>query len=61
MHWYVQLHSCDWHQPFLVPRTHLQGGIVYSNKVILLSSIHSKGLIICSLSHGLEPTLAIHK
>ncbi|KAG5528211.1 hypothetical protein RHGRI_028972 [Rhododendron griersonianum] len=38
----------------------LKGGIVYSNKVILLSSIHSKGLIIRSLSHGLEPTLAIH-
>ncbi|KAI8534655.1 hypothetical protein RHMOL_Rhmol10G0106900 [Rhododendron molle] len=38
----------------------LKGGIVYSNKV-LLSSIHSKGLIIRSLSHGLEPTLAIHK
>ncbi|KAF7129122.1 hypothetical protein RHSIM_Rhsim10G0085600 [Rhododendron simsii] len=39
----------------------LKGGIVYSNKVVLLSSIHSKGLIIRSLSHGLEPTLAIHK
>ncbi|XP_057491634.1 probable starch synthase 4, chloroplastic/amyloplastic isoform X2 [Actinidia eriantha] len=39
----------------------LKGGIVYSNKVITMSSIHSKDLIIRSLSHGLEPTLAIHK
>uniref|UniRef100_A0A5B7BHB6 starch synthase n=1 Tax=Davidia involucrata TaxID=16924 RepID=A0A5B7BHB6_DAVIN len=39
----------------------LKGGVVYSNKVIIMSSMHSKGQIICSLSHGLEPTLAIHK
>ncbi|OVA07332.1 Starch synthase [Macleaya cordata] len=39
----------------------LKGGIVYSNKVVMMSSIHSKGRIICSLSHGLESTLAIHK
>ncbi|KAJ4833324.1 hypothetical protein Tsubulata_000539 [Turnera subulata] len=39
----------------------LKGGIVYSNKVIMVSSIHSKGRMIRSFSHGLEPTLAIHK
>ncbi|CAK9150598.1 unnamed protein product [Ilex paraguariensis] len=39
----------------------LKGGVVYSNKVIIMSSMHSKDQIICGLSHGLEPTLAIHK
>lgn len=39
----------------------LKGGIVYSNKVVVLSSIHSKGRIIQSLGHGLEPTLSSHK
>ncbi|XP_010254668.1 PREDICTED: probable starch synthase 4, chloroplastic/amyloplastic isoform X2 [Nelumbo nucifera] len=39
----------------------LKGGIVYSNKVVMMSSIHSKSRIIRSLSHGLEPTLSIHK
>uniref|UniRef100_A0A2P2L1F3 starch synthase n=1 Tax=Rhizophora mucronata TaxID=61149 RepID=A0A2P2L1F3_RHIMU len=39
----------------------LKGGIVYSNKVFILSSIHSKGWIIHSQSHGLESTLGIHK
>ncbi|KAK9110928.1 hypothetical protein Scep_018447 [Stephania cephalantha] len=39
----------------------LKGGVVYSNEVVIMSSIHSKGKIIRSLSHGLEPTLAIHK
>ncbi|XP_059642436.1 probable starch synthase 4, chloroplastic/amyloplastic isoform X2 [Cornus florida] len=39
----------------------LKGGIVYSNKVIKVSSMHSKGQIIHGLSHGLEPTLALHK
>lgn len=39
----------------------MQGGVVYSNKVVIMSSIHSKGTIVHSLSHGLEPTLAIHK
>ncbi|KAK8716567.1 hypothetical protein V6N13_043873 [Hibiscus sabdariffa] len=38
----------------------LKGGIVYSNKVIVMSSIHSKGRVIHSMSHGLEPTLALH-
>ncbi|GMI86542.1 hypothetical protein HRI_002323500 [Hibiscus trionum] len=39
----------------------LKGGIVYSNKVIVMSSMHSKGRIIHSMSHGLERTLALHK
>ncbi|KAM0941870.1 putative starch synthase, catalytic domain-containing protein [Dioscorea sansibarensis] len=39
----------------------LKGGIVYSNKVVLMPSFLSKDKIIHSLSHGLEPTLAIHK
>ncbi|THG12129.1 hypothetical protein TEA_013895 [Camellia sinensis var. sinensis] len=39
----------------------LKGGIVYSNKVVIMSSMHSKGLIIHSLSYGLESTLAVHK
>ncbi|CAK7339678.1 unnamed protein product [Dovyalis caffra] len=39
----------------------LKGGVVYSNKVAMVSSMYSKGRIIRSFSHGLEPTLAIHK
>ncbi|CAL5369307.1 unnamed protein product [Camellia sinensis] len=39
----------------------LKGGIVYSNKVVIMSSKHSKGLILHSLSYGLESTLAVHK
>ncbi|XWS33422.1 hypothetical protein CRYUN_Cryun22dG0081200 [Craigia yunnanensis] len=39
----------------------LKGGVVYSNKVVVMSSMHSKGRIIRSMSHGLEPTLALHK
>ncbi|KAJ7953465.1 Starch synthase, chloroplastic/amyloplastic [Quillaja saponaria] len=38
----------------------LKGGVVYSNKVVI-SSIHSKHRIIHSPSHGLEPSLNIHK
>lgn len=41
--------------------TNLQGGVVYSNKVVIMSSVHSKGRIIRSFSHGLEHTLSIHK
>lgn len=39
----------------------LKGGVVYSNKVVIMSSMHSKGLIIRSLSYGLESTLSVHK
>ncbi|XP_038996911.1 probable starch synthase 4, chloroplastic/amyloplastic [Hibiscus syriacus] len=39
----------------------LKGGIVYSNKVIVMSSMHSKGGIIHNMSHELEPTLAFHQ
>lgn len=38
-----------------------QGGVVYSNKVVIMSSILSKGRVIHSLSHGLDPTLSIYK
>ncbi|XP_021273834.1 probable starch synthase 4, chloroplastic/amyloplastic isoform X3 [Herrania umbratica] len=37
----------------------LKGGVVYSNKVVVMSSMDSKGRIIRS-SHGLEHTLALH-
>eukprot|EP00268_Persea_americana_P010070 TRINITY_DN1404_c1_g1_i1.p1 TRINITY_DN1404_c1_g1~~TRINITY_DN1404_c1_g1_i1.p1 ORF type:complete len:694 (-),score=123.12 TRINITY_DN1404_c1_g1_i1:359-2440(-) len=39
----------------------LKGGVVYSNKVMVVSAIHSKDRIIRSFSHGLESTLAIHR
>ncbi|XP_077219550.1 UDP-Glycosyltransferase superfamily protein [Tasmannia lanceolata] len=39
----------------------LKGGVVYSNKVLVVSSILSKEMAIHSSSHGLESTLAIHK
>ncbi|KAI3451863.1 hypothetical protein Pfo_008528 [Paulownia fortunei] len=39
----------------------LKGGVVYSNKVIIMSSGQTKGRLISALGHGLEPTLAIHK
>ncbi|XP_051127423.1 uncharacterized protein LOC127248907 isoform X2 [Andrographis paniculata] len=39
----------------------LKGGIVYSNKVIIMSALQSKSWIIGAAAHGLEPTLAIHK
>ena len=46
-------------------RTHLvnilKGGIVYSNKVVIVSSMNSKGRIISSFSHELKPTLSIHQ
>ncbi|KAF8017560.1 hypothetical protein BT93_H2669 [Corymbia citriodora subsp. variegata] len=38
----------------------LKGGIVYSNKVVIISSMHSKGRIIHNFGYGLQPTLAIH-
>ncbi|XP_008236823.1 PREDICTED: probable starch synthase 4, chloroplastic/amyloplastic isoform X2 [Prunus mume] len=39
----------------------LKGGVVYSNKVVIMSSIRSKGRVIHSLSYGLDHTLNIHK
>ncbi|GER28218.1 starch synthase V [Striga asiatica] len=39
----------------------LKGGVVYSNKVILMSSGQTKGQIINSSGHGLEPTFGIHR
>lgn len=38
-----------------------QAGVVYSNKVIIMSSMQTKGQVIHATSHGLEPTLSIHK
>ncbi|KAK8305052.1 hypothetical protein V6Z12_D03G035800 [Gossypium hirsutum] len=58
-----RLHRADRFQD--TAKTHLvnilKGGVVYSNKVIVMSSMHSKGRIIHSMSHGLEPTLSMHK
>ncbi|XP_022631321.1 probable starch synthase 4, chloroplastic/amyloplastic isoform X3 [Vigna radiata var. radiata] len=39
----------------------LKGGIVYSNKVVIMSSIHQKHIIVHNLSHELEPTLNEHR
>ncbi|XP_006357749.1 starch synthase V precursor isoform X1 [Solanum tuberosum] len=39
----------------------LKAGVVYSNNVIIMSSMQTKGQIIHATSHGLEPTLTIHK
>ncbi|KAK3011179.1 hypothetical protein RJ639_011458 [Escallonia herrerae] len=39
----------------------LKGGVVYSNKVILVTSTHLEGPLFRSSNNGLEPTLAIHK
>ncbi|XP_020528018.1 glycogen synthase isoform X2 [Amborella trichopoda] len=39
----------------------LKGGVVYSNKVAIVSSLHSKDAVIESMSYGLETTLAIHR
>ncbi|TMW91476.1 hypothetical protein EJD97_014295 [Solanum chilense] len=39
----------------------LKAGVVYSNNVIIMSSMQTKGQIIHARSHGLEPTLTIHK
>lgn len=39
----------------------LKGGIVYSNKVIFMSSMHRKDHIIRALGQGLESTLHVHE
>ncbi|KAK7252473.1 hypothetical protein RIF29_36435 [Crotalaria pallida] len=39
----------------------LKGGVVYSNRVVVMSSIHTKHRVVHNLSHGLEPTLNVHK
>ncbi|KAK1439056.1 hypothetical protein QVD17_04871 [Tagetes erecta] len=39
----------------------LKAGVVYSNKVIVMSSIHTKDQIVGTLSHGLEFALDTHK
>jgi len=40
--------------------SNLQGGVVYSNRVVIMSSIHPKHAIVRNLSHELEPTLNVH-
>ncbi|XP_019056272.1 PREDICTED: probable starch synthase 4, chloroplastic/amyloplastic isoform X3 [Tarenaya hassleriana] len=57
------LHRLDRLQDNIKPQfvNVLKGGIVYSNKVVTMPSSHSKGRIIHSSSHGLEPALAVHK
>ncbi|KAL3813735.1 hypothetical protein ACJIZ3_015003 [Penstemon smallii] len=39
----------------------LKGGVVYSNKVIIMSLLKPKGRIISAIGHGLESSLTIHK
>ncbi|KAI5438029.1 hypothetical protein KIW84_023952 [Lathyrus oleraceus] len=39
----------------------LKGGVVYSNRVVIMSSIHPKYTIVRNLSHELEPTLNVHR
>ncbi|KAK3155535.1 hypothetical protein QOZ80_2BG0204450 [Eleusine coracana subsp. coracana] len=39
----------------------MKGGIVYSNKVVLVSSTYSKDFLIQGLRHGLEATLTAYK
>lgn len=39
----------------------LKAGVVYSNKVVVMSSIHSKDQIISNLDHGLELALDTHR
>ncbi|CAK8540379.1 unnamed protein product [Lathyrus sativus] len=38
----------------------LKGGVVYSNRVVIMSSIHPKHTIVRNLSHELELTLNVH-
>nr|XP_027193345.1 probable starch synthase 4, chloroplastic/amyloplastic isoform X3 [Cicer arietinum] len=38
----------------------LKGGVVYSNRVVIMSSFHPKHAIVRNLSHELEPTLNVH-
>ncbi|XP_058777444.1 probable starch synthase 4, chloroplastic/amyloplastic [Vicia villosa] len=38
----------------------LKGGVVYSNRVVIMSSIHPKHTIVRNLSCELEPTLNVH-
>ncbi|KAL9328511.1 hypothetical protein ACSQ67_003514 [Phaseolus vulgaris] len=39
----------------------LKGGIIYSNRVVIMSSIYPKHIIVHNLSHELEPTLNDHR
>ncbi|KAK7307294.1 hypothetical protein VNO77_40223 [Canavalia gladiata] len=39
----------------------LKAGIVYSNRVVIMSSIYPKHIIVQNLSHELEPTLNVHR
>ncbi|RDY02445.1 putative starch synthase 4, chloroplastic/amyloplastic, partial [Mucuna pruriens] len=39
----------------------LKGGVVYSNRVVIMSSIYPKNIIVHNLSHELESTLNVHR
>ncbi|KAK7407167.1 hypothetical protein VNO78_08852 [Psophocarpus tetragonolobus] len=39
----------------------LKGGVVYSNRVVIMTSIFPKHIIVHNLSHELEPTLNVHR
>ncbi|XP_031483084.1 uncharacterized protein LOC116252737 isoform X2 [Nymphaea colorata] len=58
-----QLHRLDRLQDNTKPHlvNILKGGIVYSNTVMVLSSVHTKEHIIQNMGYGLESTLNIHK
>ena len=49
-----------WHHLKFWVYTYLQGGIVYFNKVVIVSSMNSKGRIIGSFNHELKTTLSTH-
>uniref|UniRef100_A0A3Q7FB03 starch synthase n=1 Tax=Solanum lycopersicum TaxID=4081 RepID=A0A3Q7FB03_SOLLC len=55
------LHSMDYLQTNLSSFAVHHAGVVYSNNVIIMSSMQTKGQIIHARSHGLESTLTIHK
>ncbi|KAH9300817.1 hypothetical protein KI387_012400, partial [Taxus chinensis] len=58
-----QLHRPDRLQDNLEPRlvNLLKGGIVYSNKVVMISTPCANSIMMKKESHGLESTLTIHK
>ncbi|KAL2348961.1 hypothetical protein Fmac_002961 [Flemingia macrophylla] len=39
----------------------LKGGVVYSNRVVIMSSVYPKHIFVHNLSHELEPTLNVHR
>lgn len=39
----------------------LKGGVIYSNRVVIMSSIYPKHIFVHNLSHELEPTLNVYR